>query len=187
MSLPTLFPRPHFRPPSTALHLKPTSLPSFQAPLSDLFTGDWFILRSSNPFWKDKRNVRLHYNPAPSGSHIEDTACYQTMISDTVKIVVGKDTPVDGETGTYTWQGKGLLRVARGRWEILSFTARDGGDWMLVFAHKTLFSASAINLLCRRKEGLSKEDLGEVEEWLNGVEDEKFQQAARGVFDIKQE
>ncbi|KAF2810487.1 uncharacterized protein BDZ99DRAFT_364773, partial [Mytilinidion resinicola] len=114
------------RPPSTAPQSKPASLPSIQAALSDLFAGDWYLVRSSIPFWKDKRNVRLNYNLAPSGSHIDDTASYQPVTSNTVKTLVGKNTLVDGETGTYTWQGKGLLRVASGRWEVLSFTAREG-------------------------------------------------------------
>ncbi|KAF2691973.1 hypothetical protein K458DRAFT_425819 [Lentithecium fluviatile CBS 122367] len=186
MSLSTTPNHPHFRIPSYIADSKPKHTSTFQAPLEDAFLGEWYMIRSSNNFWKDKRNVRLQYTTA--GSHIEDRAFYQTTSSEAIKSIVGKDTRSEEGVGVYVWQGKGLLRVASSQWEVLSFTARSGGrDWMLVFAHPSIFTAAAINLMCRRKEGLGEEDMQAVEEWLGTVGENRFRQAVVGMVDIKQE
>lgn len=177
---------PHIRAPSYILPCK--SSPDFQAPVEDLFKGSWFLIRSCNTFWKDKRNVRLEYTPAPTGSHIEDQAFYQTMGSDTFKSMDGRDTQCEGEVGTYIWQGKGFMRIASARWEVLCFTSRpESGDWMLVFAYKSIFTAPAINLLCRSKTGLTDSDMRYLEQWLQGVKDDQFQRAVRGMVYIQQD
>lgn len=144
------------------------------------------MIRLSNRFWKDKRNVRLKYTAA--GSYIDDEAFYQTMSSEAVKSMVGKDTQCDGTMGVYLWQGKGLLRVASARWEVLSFTPRTNcRDWMLVFAHGSIFTSPAINLMCRDRVGLDGDDLLFVDEWLAGVPNDKFQMAVHEMADIKRE
>ena len=144
------------------------------------------MIRSSNTFWKDKRNVRLNYTPL--SNHIDDRVCYQTMTSDVVKFLDGKDIPSDSAIGIYTWQGKGFLRIASARWEVLSFTSRpETGDWMLVFAHKSMFTSPAVNILCRNQGGLCESDLQSLETWIPSVEDASFQQAARGLVNIKQD
>jgi hypothetical protein len=176
--------KPHFRPPSHVLSSKQTSL--FQAPLEDLFMGDWYLIRSSNNIWKDKRNVRMNYTAA--GPHIEDRAFYQPLNSDVFKSIDGRDTADEDGVGLYTWQGKGWLRVASTRWEILSFTSRpNNGDWMLVFSHKTIFAGAAANLMCRNQQGPSESDLKHISNWIPQVEDPMFQQAMRGMVPIVQE
>lgn len=146
------------------------------------------MVRSSNAYWKDKRNVRLNYAPASSGSYIADQSIYQTMNSDAVKVKNGWDTPCEGEVGAYVWQGKGFLRVASARWEVLCFASRPGiGDWMLIFQDKSIFTSPAISLLCRNKAGPTDADLQQIDGWLQGVEDEKFQEVVRGMANIKQE
>jgi hypothetical protein len=120
--------------------------------------------------------------------HIEDQAFYQTMTSDAVKSMDGKDTPSENETGIFTWQGKGLLRIASARWEVLCFTSRpENGDWMLVYAHKSIFTSPAVNLMCRKRGGVSLVDLEHINAWLNGIADDKFQQAVGGMVDIVQQ
>ena len=144
------------------------------------------MLKSSNTFWKDKRNIRVRYTS--TGSHIEDRAFYQTMTSDAVKTMDGKDTPSEDETGMFTWQGKGLLRVASARWEVLCFTARpESGDWMLVYVHKCVFTSAAVNLMCREKGGVSSMDLGCIDEWLGGITDVGFQQVVGAMIDVLQQ
>ncbi|KAF2196547.1 hypothetical protein GQ43DRAFT_445009 [Delitschia confertaspora ATCC 74209] len=176
----------HFRSPSHVSGIKPMSASEFQAPLEELFLGDWYMIRSSNAFWKDKRNIRLSYTQ--SASYVDDRAFYQTMNSDAVKSMDGKNISVDGAVGIYNWQGKGLLRVVNARWEILCFTSRpSNGDWMLVFMQKSLFTSPSVHLLCRQKGGISETDMKQVEEWLPQVQDEKFQQAVKEIADIRQE
>lgn len=186
MPLPTTPSPPYFRLPTTLEASKAAPRPAFQAPLQELFEGEWYMLQSSNSFWKDKRNVRLQYTS--NGSYIEDKALYQMMGSDAVKSMDGKDTPSDTELGVFTWRGKGLLRVASAQWEVLCFTSRpEGGDWMLVYAHKSIFTSPALNLLCRTKGAISTLDLTCIKTWLQEVEDDKFQQTVAAMIDIAQQ
>jgi hypothetical protein len=119
---------------------------------------------------------------------MDDQAFYQLMTSDAVKSMDGKDTPSDDGTGIFTWQGKGFLRIASAKWEVLCYTPRLGdGDWMLVYAHKSIFTSPAVNLMCRKKGGVSPADRECITEWLQGIQDEKFQAAVKGMVDIVQE
>ncbi|KAF2639262.1 hypothetical protein P280DRAFT_454449 [Massarina eburnea CBS 473.64] len=177
---------PHFRLPTNLIESTSVPKSTFQAPLQDLFEGEWYMIRSSCSFWKDKRNVRLKYTSA--SSHIDDRASYQTVTSDAIKCMDGRDTPSDSETGIFTWQGKGLLRVASARWEVLCFTSRPNtGDWMLVYTHKSIFTSPSVNLMCRNKVGISSSDLSHIEYWLRGVSDGRFQQEVNAMVDIIQQ
>ncbi|KAF2268883.1 hypothetical protein CC78DRAFT_454201, partial [Lojkania enalia] len=61
-------------------------------------------------------------------------------------------------------QGRGLLRIASARWEVLSFTSYpETGDWMLVFTHKSIFTSPAVNLMCRNKGGFCESELKSLE------------------------
>lgn len=178
-------PPPLFCPPSI---LSNTSAPQriIQSPLQNAFAGDWFLLRSSNPFWTDKRNVRIRYTN--TATHIDDQAFYQLMTSDTIKCMEGKDTPSDDGTGIFTWQGKGFMRIASANWEVLSFTSRlDDGDWMLVYAHKSIFTSPAVNLMCRKKAGVGATDMQCIRDWMAGIKHERFQGAVERMVDIVQE
>ena len=192
MSFTTISAPPHFRPPSHIMaNNKPTStspsLYGFQAPLEDLFMGDWYLIRTSNPFWKDKRNIRITYS-SDGPSTFSDRAFYQPLNSSAVKSVDGRDTVVDDAVGVYMWQGKGLMRVQGAKWEILSFNKRMGGaDWMMVFTQKNLFQPSTMQIYCRSRKGPSEIDLRYIEEWASQVLDPMFQQAMRGLFDVLQE
>ena len=96
-----------------------------------------------------------------------------------------------GENGTFVWRGSGIARLVSVRWEVLSFTTRDGdeGDWMLVYLAKSTFTSPAVNLLCRKKEGLGAEDAERVKEWLEVLSgmDLGVKKAVDGMFDIRRE
>jgi hypothetical protein len=180
---------PHFRlPTDLTTSSKTTPIPAFQAPLQDLFEGDWYVIRSSINFWKDKRNVRFRYTPA--SSYMENQASYQTMTSDTIKSMSWRDTPSETETGIFTWRREALLRtrVASAKWEVLCFTSRPSkGDWMLIYVHKSMFVSPGLNLLCRNKEGPSSADMSCIEQWLRGVSDDRFQQTVDAMVDVTQQ
>lgn len=144
------------------------------------------MIRSSNPFWKDKRNVRLNYTV--TGTQFTNCAYYQAMNSDTVKTMEGTDTPADAASEIYTWRGKGFLRLTSAKWEILIFQARNGGaDWVLMFAHKNVFTAPAVNLMCRQKNRISENNIKEIERWFATVDSKDFQSTVKSIADIKQE
>lgn len=123
-----------------------------------------------------------------TGTQIDDQAFYQTKGSDAIKSMDGKDTPSETEIGIFTWQGKGLMRIVSARWEVLSYTSRpESGDWMIVYAHKSIFTAPALNLMCRERGGVSSLDMDYINEWFGRIEDESFQQTVAKMVDIVQE
>ncbi len=65
----------------------------------------------------------------------------------------GIDTP-DG-LGAWRWRGKGLLKIASSRWEILGWGERNGEKWVVTWFAPSLFTPMGIDLYCDRKEGMS--------------------------------
>jgi hypothetical protein len=177
---------PKFRLPTHLADSSSAPEPTSATDLQAFIEGDWFLIKSSNTFWSDKKNVRQNYTK--TASYIENTASYQPKSSDAIKSLNGKDTPSASAPGSFTWQGKGLARLASLHWEVLSATSRpEGADWMLAYVQKSMFSAAAINILCRERDGVSEGDMKCIGEWLAGVKDEKFQQTVAGLVDIMHE
>ncbi|KAH7096040.1 hypothetical protein FB567DRAFT_48068 [Paraphoma chrysanthemicola] len=176
---------PQFREPILPGTSNPTTTNPTQTSIQDRILGTWFLIRSSNPFWKPKLNIHIEYTPV--SAHISDRAFYQTTPSSAIKSIDGKDTPATDGSDTFTWQGTGFMRIASAKWEVLSFTTREGGDWMLVYVHKSMFTPAAVNLMCRTKGGVSETDREFVRVWLEGVRDEGVRGAGAGMVDILQE
>lgn len=125
----------------------------------------------------------------------------------------------------WVWQGRGLMRVASAKWEVIGYKtsssssssssvasfaasvasnadsdpASDGEttqhndlEWLLVYAHKSIFTAPAVNWMVRRRvgerqgEGISAEESGKVRAWLEdaGKLDEAFRGAVDGMVEI---
>lgn len=106
-----------------------------------------------------------------------------------VKSMQGKTTPVPDAVATFSWQGKGLLRLFGAKWEILGYneTGEEGRSWMMTFTHKTMFTSPAVNVVCRSRNGLSDADFRQVEGWLTAIKDDVFQKAVQDMFTISQD
>ncbi|KAJ4304992.1 hypothetical protein N0V90_000520 [Kalmusia sp. IMI 367209] len=172
-----------FRPPST-LSSGTSSPPTFQAPPDDLFFGEWHMQRTSNSHWKDKKNVRMSYTPAHSDAFIA-----QSKKTSATTTISGSNMPVENETGVFAWQMKGLLRFIGAKWEILAWKASEDGRpaWMVTYAHKTIFTAAAVDVSCKPKGGISEVDMREIEGLLAGVQDAGFQKTVKEMFDVEQD
>jgi hypothetical protein len=173
-----------FRLPSTLSTAESPQQASFEISSANDFLGDWYMIRTSNTFWKDKRNVRMNYNEGG-----DDRFFYQAMSSGAIKSVEGRNTPVQDAIATFAWQGKGLLRLFGAKWEILALEAspEEGPAWMITFQHKTMFTSPAVNLACRSKDGMSNKDLRLVEDWLAAVQDNTFRKATQDMFEVTQD
>lgn len=101
----------------------------------------------------------------------------------------GRNIPVPGTIATFTWQGTGLLRLFGAKWEIVGMECKEngGGDWMVTFQHKTMFTSPAVNVACRRKDGLNDEILRLVESWLVGLGDERLNAVVKNMYLIEQD
>lgn len=155
------------------------------------FLGQWYLVRTSNTFWKDKRNVRMEHTE--SG---HDRFFYQAVKSDGggrgrggIKTMEGRNTPVPDAVSTFSWQGKGLLRLFGATWEILGYNemGEAGRSWMITFQHKTMFTSPAVNVACRSPDGFNDADRQQVEDWLIGLGEETFTTAVQGIYTIAQE
>ena len=109
------------RPPLThrrfsSLH---ASSKNFQLPDLPWLCGTWHVTHSTLPMWKNKRNVRIMYTRLP-GNKLDDLVTYQNIDSKEIQSVHGIDTPK--KDGSYMWRGKGFLKVATSRWEVLGWS-----------------------------------------------------------------
>jgi len=66
------------------------------------------------------------------------------------------DTPDANTKDTYTWSGRGRLRVASSRWQILGYGHKEG-SWVVTYFQKSLFTPTGIDIYAHRRGGLSEE------------------------------
>jgi hypothetical protein len=70
------------------------------------------------------------------------------------KAIRGVDTP-DGD-GAGAWRGRGLLKIASSRWEVLGWGERDGERWVVTWFAPSLFTPAGVDVYSSRKEGISE-------------------------------
>lgn len=80
----------------------------------------------------------------------------------------GLDTP-DGE-GSWAWRGRGLLKIASSKWEVLGWGEREGERWVVTWFAPSLFTPAGVDVYSSRREGVSEGLYGEIESALQGLE-----------------
>jgi len=170
----------NFRTPSTLLGA-PSPKDTTLDPEHVDYLGDWFLVGTSNSFWKDKSDVRMHYTA--SG---DDHFAYTLAKSTVEKRMEGRNLPEPMSPGAYSWVGKGLLRLFTVRWEILGFEERaEQMGWLLTFQHKTIFTAPAVNVACRSKNGPDEGTIRVIKDWLKTLGDNGLIKAVEDMYLIK--
>lgn len=170
----------------------PSDAPAIELPSSNQLVGKWHITHTSSPIWRDKRNVVLTYTALPSNNSkntpLDDLITYQTLTSPGVHTMRGTDSPCPGKPGEWTWRGNGWLKFVTSHWQILGFgELKEGDQWTVVFAQKSIFSPAVINVYTRRKNGLEEGKLRELKRILREMGDEKWGNLAESMYDVKQE
>jgi hypothetical protein len=128
------------------------------APPLEWLEGTWSVTHSTLPMWRKAKNVRITYKILPGEP---------TLLDDTVESVPtqkswmpqpreikGIDAP-DGE-GAWAWRGKGLLRIASSRWEVLGWGQREGERWVVTWFAPSLFTPAGVDVYSSLKEGISE-------------------------------
>jgi hypothetical protein len=128
---------------------------------------------------------------------MDDVATYQELGSTKEKTMSGVDTAVQAagnaaeeeeeeaerepRVGEWDWRGKGFLRVAGLRWEVLGWGDLDGesgageeeeegrAQWAVTYFGSTLFTSPGLDIYSRRKAGLPQAVLEEIMAGLRGV------------------
>ncbi len=175
--------------PSSASPSSSDSSP-FQPPSPEQLFGQWFIIHTSLPFWRDKRNIKIAYSalsspPRPTDP-INDTTTYQTLKSEKLKTVQGVNTLAQSEQqGVWDWRGSGWVKVVSNHWEILGHGCREGGGdagrWIVIHTQKSFFTPAAVHVYSRSKKALPEETkemlkaaLAQLQE-LKGLVEDVFQ------------
>ncbi|MCJ1377682.1 hypothetical protein MMC17_000778 [Xylographa soralifera] len=152
--------------------------------------------------WKTARNVTITYTPLPTLVHgqpqLDDLVAYQPLTSDKRKTIAGVDTCSKDGHGAWDWRGKGWLKIASSRWEVLGWGTLEGsgvqsGDaegsekgWVVTYFAKSIFSPAGIDVYTRG-DRLEEAMLERINEGLVAVEDEGFQRLVETMFEVKRD
>jgi hypothetical protein len=148
---------------------------AWQAPKLEWLEGTWSVTHSTLPMWRKAKNVRITYKILPPS-----TPTGPTLLDDTVesvptqrtllpqpKAIHGVDTP-DGD-GAWAWRGRGLLKIASSKWEVLGWGEKDGERWVVTWFAPSVFTPAGVDVYSSRKEGISEGLFKEVERALEDL------------------
>lgn len=166
--------------------------PAIQPLSLEQHLGRWYITYTSSPDWRDKRNVLLTYSllnatnqPNPP---IDDLITYQNVSSARFQSVHGTDTPSKTDPWAWTWRGNGFLKIASSHWEILGHgKLEDCGQWMVVYAQKSIFSPASINVYTREKHGLPEAMLESIKATLADFGQDSLRALVESMYSVQQE
>lgn len=134
--------------------------------------------------WKSNRNVTITYNPLEgSQGGWDNLVKYQPISSDKWKTVEGLEKPDPTTPCAWNWRGKGWLKIASSHWEVLGHGEQEEG-WIVIWFQKTLFTPAGIDVLARRKGGLSENLLTRIRAEMKKVDDKAFNDQAEKIFAI---
>jgi hypothetical protein len=149
---------------------------AWQAPKLEWLEGTWSVTHSTLPMWRKAKNVRITYKilrpsagtgPVLLDDTVESVPMQRTLLPQP-KAIRGVDTP-DGD-GAWAWRGRGLLKVASSRWEVLGWGERDGERWVVTWFAPSLFTPAGVDVYSSRKEGISEGLFRDVEGALGRLE-----------------
>lgn len=159
-------------------------------PTLDELVGTWQIIRTSVPFWKDKKNPSVTFKkPSSSVSavYLENSTNYQPDSSSKIKTVSGTDTPVPNQQGIYEWRGLGFLKIASSKWEILGYEKTGDDAWLFVSTPGSIFTTGGLILYSNKSEGLPEGVLERIEAALAGWEHPQLRELGGSMFDVKRD
>lgn len=142
---------------------------AWQAPKLEWLEGTWSVTHSTLPMWRKAKNVRITYKilrpSTPTGpilldDTVESVPTQRTLLPQP-KAIRGVDTP-DGD-GAWAWRGRGLLKIASSRWEVLGWGEREGERWVVTWFAPSLFTPAGLDVYSSRKEGISEGLFGDLE------------------------
>lgn len=185
------------RPPTASpLSNKSTAESAGPSPPSlDFLKAKWHVTHSTLPMWKKNRNVTITYTVKGEESagpcKIDDLVEYQPLGKPKQKVVNGIDSPDTSGPGAgwaWNWRGKGWLKIASSRWEVLGY-GHEGGEeegnrWVVTYFAKTLFTPAGLDIYSADKGGLRPGTVEGIKAALNNFEDENLRKLAGSIFEI---
>lgn len=156
------------RSPTTHTPSTGPSSSDIKPPSLEQLLGRWYITHTSSPAWRDKRNVELTFTSRASISQlnlqIDDLITYQSLTSSKLQRIQGTDSLSQANPWAWTWRGNGWLKLVTSHWEILGHgKLQNHGQWIMVYAQKSVFTPAVINVYTRKKKGLPEAMRKEIE------------------------
>ncbi|KAI9780789.1 MAG: hypothetical protein M1816_002661 [Peltula sp. TS41687] len=182
-------------------------------PTPDWLQGTWHVTHSTLPIWRTKRNVRITYtmltpstttnnnkrrrgnNNNTTTPQLLDVVTFQTPHSEKVGTLRGIDTSDSTTQGRWNWRGKGWLRVASSRWEVLGhgeyLDVVDGEErvnrWVVTYFGPSLFSPAGMDLYSWDPAGLKGELVWDIKQALDRVGDGRVRKLTKKLFRVEQD
>ncbi len=115
-----------------------------------ILVGTWFICSTNFPMWLkgDKQNPTFNYTLTEKKEKqvLLDEVKYTK--NGKVRFIVGFDFPDASNDRAFTWKGKGLLSVAKSKWQVVMMDEKEG--WAVIHFSKTLFTPEGIDIISRQ-------------------------------------
>ena len=147
-----------------------------QFPIDRFTNQTWFIVSSSLPFWKNKKNATISYSNLDNeaSSVMYDLVEYHGSLTDKPsskrKQIEGIDRPKsdnneEDQLVEWRWRGKGLLRLLSSDWQVIGYNLSGSGngfddgknsgpDWVITFFRQTLLTPTGIDIYSRSPSSL---------------------------------
>ena len=180
----------NLRCPSIFERRESPEIPTVQPPAREHILGRWYIMHTSSPAWRDKRNVLLDYSTigdaASAESPIDDLITYQGLSSAKIQSIHGIDSRSQSNPRAWTWRGTGLLKMISSHWEILGHGELEScGSWMVIYAQKSMLTPAVINVYTRKSSGLPVAELVKLADILKGYGEPSLLHLVEDIYTIR--
>ena len=128
----------------------------------DVLQGKWYIHFSNFPMWLkgDKTQPTFNYTIEKRGdvTGLKDEVNYKKKGKS--KSIFGFDKPTDATQKTFVWRGRGLLKIAKSKWQFVYIDPTN--TWAIIGFDKTVFTPSGFDVISKNKE--ISPDFGQIVE-----------------------
>ena len=111
--------------------------------------GTWFVVSTNFPMWTKgtKKEPAFHYTieQRKGETVLDDKVTYRKNNKE--KSISGIDRQDPENPNAFTWRGKGLLKIARSKWEVRLMD--EDKQWAVIYFTKTLFTPEGVDVISR--------------------------------------
>ena len=113
--------------------------------------GTWFICSTNFPMWTKGNKTGPTFNYSLYSKPTDNPVLFDEvkyLKNGKQKSIRGYDYPDTQDLSRFTWRGKGLLWIARSKWQVALKDPE--GQWAVIHFSKTLFTPEGVDIICRR-------------------------------------
>lgn len=118
--------------------------------LLQLLSGTWFIISTNFPMWlkPNNHNPTFNYTVTERKGNVVLLDEVKYLKKDKPKTITGYDHPDKENKNAFTWRGKGLLIIAKSKWEVRLMDEKN--QWAVIYFSKTLFTPEGVDIISRK-------------------------------------